>query len=48
MISALVKATGVTPQRHLGMAYANLGDSLGGAWRNEIGSQEESDMIEAG
>ncbi len=37
IISALVKTGQVTPQRHLEMAYANLGDSLGGAWRNEVG-----------
>ena len=37
IISALVKVGQVTPQRHLEMAYANLGDSLGGAWRNEVG-----------
>jgi hypothetical protein len=37
IISALVKTGQVTPQRHLEMAYANLGDSLRGAWRNEVG-----------
>ncbi len=35
--SALVTAGQVTPQRHLEMAYANLGDSFGGSWRNEVG-----------
>jgi hypothetical protein len=35
--SALVKTGQVTPQRHLEMAYANVGDSIGGAWRNEVG-----------
>ncbi len=35
--SALVLQGLVTSQRHLEMAYANLGDSLGGAWRNEVG-----------
>lgn len=37
IISALVKVGKVTPQRHLEMAYTNLGDSFGGSWRNEIG-----------
>ena len=37
IISALVTAGQVTPQRHLEMAYANLGDSFGGSWRNEVG-----------
>jgi hypothetical protein len=37
VVSALIKTGLVTPQRHLEMAYANLGDSLGGAWRNEVG-----------
>ena len=37
IISALIIQSKVTPTRHLEMAYANLGDSLGGAWRNEVG-----------
>ena len=37
IVNALVKATQVTPHRHLEMAYSNLGDSLGGSWRNEVG-----------
>lgn len=37
IISALVKVGQITPQRHLEMAFANLGDSFGGSWRNEVG-----------
>ncbi len=37
IVSALVKAGQITPQRHLEMAFANLGDSFGGSWRNEVG-----------
>jgi len=37
IVSALVVAGQITPQRHLEMAYANLGDSFGGSWRNEVG-----------
>jgi len=37
VVSALVVAGRITPQRHLEMAYANLGDSFGGSWRNEVG-----------
>jgi len=37
IISALIIQARVTPERHLEMAYSNLGDSLGGAWRNEVG-----------
>jgi len=37
IVSALVKTGQITPQRHLEMAYANLGDSIGGAWRIEQG-----------
>jgi len=37
IISELIKIGGVTPQRHIEMAFANLGDSLGGVSRNEIG-----------
>jgi len=36
IISALAMASPITPQRHLEMAYANLGDSFGGSWRNEV------------
>ena len=35
--SALVKVGRISPQRHLEMAFANLGDSFGGSWRNEVG-----------
>jgi len=37
IVSALVVAGQITPQRHLEMAYANLGDSFGGSWCDEIG-----------
>lgn len=37
IVSALVKAGQITAQRHLEMAFANLGDSFGGSWRNEVG-----------
>jgi hypothetical protein len=37
IISALVVASPITPQRHLEMAYTNLGDSFGDSWRNEVG-----------
>ncbi|MCX6029919.1 MAG: hypothetical protein NT169_11545 [Chloroflexi bacterium] len=37
IVSALIKTGGVTPQRHIEMAFANLGDSLGGVSRNEVG-----------
>ncbi len=37
MISALVVTNPVTPRRHLEMAYANLGASFDGSWRNEVG-----------
>jgi len=37
IVSALVLVGGVTPQRHIAMLMANLGDSLGGTSRNEVG-----------
>ncbi len=37
IVSALVTSGKVTPQRHLEMAYANLGTSFDGSWRNEVG-----------
>ena len=37
IISGLVKASPITSRRHLEMAYANLGESFGGSWRNEVG-----------
>jgi hypothetical protein len=36
IISALVADGQITAQRHLEMAYANLGDSFGSFWRDEI------------
>jgi hypothetical protein len=37
LVSALVTTGKVTPQRHLEMAYTNLGASFDGSWRNEVG-----------
>lgn len=37
IVSALVLAGGVSPRRHVLMLTANLGDSLGGMSRNEVG-----------
>lgn len=45
IISELVKAGGVTPQRHIQMAMANLGDSLGGVARNEVGRMASAQVI---
>jgi hypothetical protein len=45
IVSELVKAGGVTPQRHIQMAMANLGDSLGGVARNEVGRLASAQVI---
>ena len=45
IISALIKAGQITPQRHLEMAFANLGDSLGGSWRNEVGRLAYAEVV---
>ena len=37
IVSALVTTGEVTPERHLEMAYTNLGTSFDGSWRNEVG-----------
>jgi len=37
IISGLITEGGVTPYRHIVMMMANLGDSLGGTSRNEVG-----------
>lgn len=37
IVSALVLVGGITPQRHIAMLMANLGDSLGGMSCNEVG-----------
>lgn len=37
IVSALVMTSTVQPQRHLEMAYTNLGASFDGSWRNEVG-----------
>lgn len=45
IVSALILEAGVDPYRHLEMAYSNLGDSLGGAWRNEIGRLAYAEVL---
>jgi hypothetical protein len=37
IVSALVITGATQPQRHLEMAYTNLGASFDGSWRNEVG-----------
>ena len=37
VVSELVLVGGVTPHRHIAMLMANMGDSLGGISRNEVG-----------
>jgi len=37
IISGIVRAGLVEKGHHIEMAYANLGDTVGGGWRNEIG-----------
>lgn len=37
IVSEIVLSNTISPNRHVEMVYANVGDSLGGAWRNEIG-----------
>jgi hypothetical protein len=37
IVSALVITGAVQPQRHLEMAYTNLGASFDGSWRNQVG-----------
>jgi hypothetical protein len=37
IISGIVKAGLVEKGHHIEMAYANLGDTVGGGWRNEVG-----------
>ncbi len=37
IVSPLITQVNITPRRHLEMVFANIGDSLGGAWRNEVG-----------
>lgn len=45
IVSKLIKIGGVTPQRHIEMAFANLGDSLGGVSRNEVGRLASAQVI---
>ena len=45
IIGELIKTGGVTPQRHIEMAFANLGDSLGGVSRNEVGRLASTQVI---
>lgn len=37
IVSEIVLRNNISSNRHVEMVYANIGDSLGGAWRNEIG-----------
>ena len=37
IVSELVKTGGVTPHQHLAMMLFNIGDSLGGVSRDEVG-----------
>jgi len=37
IVSEIIIRNNISPGRHVEMVYANVGDSLGGAWRNEIG-----------
>ncbi|MCB0072861.1 MAG: hypothetical protein KDE20_15425 [Caldilineaceae bacterium] len=37
VVSGLIIATGVSPRRHIEMLMANVGESLGGSSRNEVG-----------
>jgi hypothetical protein len=43
--SALVVTSAVTPQRHIEVAYANLGASFDGSWRNEVGRLAYAEVI---
>jgi hypothetical protein len=45
IVSELIKTGGVTAQRHIEMAFANLGDSLGGVSRNEVGRLASAQII---
>jgi len=45
IISKLILISGITPNRHLEMALTNIGDSLGGISRNEVGRAATAQVI---
>jgi len=45
IISSLIKIGGVSTNRHLEMLFGNLGDSLGGISRNEVGRAASAQVI---
>lgn len=45
IVSRLVKLSGVSENRHLEMLLANLGDSLGGTSRNEVGRIASTEVV---
>lgn len=45
IVSRLVNLSGVSENRHLEMVLANLGDSLGGTSRNEIGRIASTEVV---
>ncbi|MBN1148631.1 MAG: hypothetical protein JXA78_15335 [Anaerolineales bacterium] len=45
IVSNLIKVSGVSTNRHLEMLYVNLGDSLGGISRNEVGRVASAKVI---
>jgi hypothetical protein len=45
IIGSLVKLSGVSNNRHLEMVLANLGDSLGGTSRNEVGRIASTEVV---
>ncbi len=45
IVGSLVKLSGVSENRHLEMVFANLGDSLGGTSRNEVGRVASVEVV---
>ena len=45
IVCKMIKISGVTPYRHLEMVLSNIGDSLGGVSRNEIGRAASAHVI---
>jgi len=45
IVGSLVKLSGVSKNRHLEMVLANLGDSLGGTSRNEVGRISSTEVV---
>ena len=46
IISKLVTAAGITPNRHLEIALSNIGDALGGISRNEVGRYATAQIMQ--